>query len=434
MIFVLLASTVTTSNFVFADVIPPKDQMDLNFTPKEVVCKEHLVKIIRTSNGDAACVTSEIVDLLVERGYALPVSKIMEESDEQSKPIGTLTHMATTKQYKKPGVVESFPKINTFNYVFKICALDEKIKSPEVIIISDSETKSVKLRDVYLKSCYTTASLVKASDPNSISAKLLNHGGITESITELENKITTLQSDIAIQREKLSSINNEPPSTDRAKKVSAIHKKITEIRDELKNVRYELQKYLLFLNLSPTSDIAPIPKGKSITGVSVDGVVSEIISVHEALVQPEDKPENSMAYNMIFEICTDNTGLRIPIVELSSDISKKTIQMAEKISPNSCQISTGKITALNSNSILIKLAGQTQSSEIIVTLENKINSLKDDMKIEQDKLNSVLTSSSISKEERDNTISESTLKIDALRKELLSTKAELHKIILQVYR
>lgn len=436
LIFVLLTSTVTTSNFVFADVIPPKDQMDLNFTPKEVVCKEHLVKIIRTSNGDAACVTSEIVHLLVERGYALlPDSKIMNESSEESSgPVGTITHMITTKQNKGPGVVESFPKINTFNYVFKICALDEKIKSPEVIITSDSETKSVKLRDVYLPSCYTTSSLVKATDPNSISSRLLNNGGITESITDLENKIISLLSDITIQREKLKSVNDEPASNERAKKVSAIHKKISEIRDELKNTRYELQKYLLFLNLSATSDAAPIPKGKSITGVSVEGVVSEIISVHEALVQPEDRPENSMAYNVIFEICTDDTPLRIPIVEMTSDVSTKTIQMAEKIAPNTCQISTGKITALNHDSISIILAGQTQSSETIMTLENKINSLKDEMKIEQDKLNSVLTSSSISKEERDNTISDSSLKIDQLRKELLLTKVDLHKIILQVYR
>ena len=55
LIFVLLASTVTTSNVVFADVISPKGQMDLNFTPKEVICKERFVKIIRTSNGDDDC-------------------------------------------------------------------------------------------------------------------------------------------------------------------------------------------------------------------------------------------------------------------------------------------------------------------------------------------------------------------------------------------
>jgi len=432
----LLASSVTASNVVFADVISPKDQMDLNFTPKEVICKETFVKIIRVSNGDTACVTPDMVDFLVERGFALPPDpNIISEVEEiQSKQIGTITHMATTKQYKNPGAVETFPKIDTHNYVFKICAIDEKIRSPEVIITSDYETKSVKLRDVQLTSCYTTAVKVRASNPDSIFARLLNHGGITESITELENKITSLKSDITIQREKLSSINDEISSNERAKKVSAIHKKIIDIRNDLKNTRAELQKYLLFLSLSSTADIAPVMKGKSVTGIDMDGTISEVISVNEALIQPDDRPENSMAYNVVFEICTDHNPLRIPVVELSSDIASKTVKMAEKIVRNSCQISTGKINALSANSIIIQLAGQTQSSDNITALEKKIESIKDEMVVEQKRLTVALTSSSITKEERQIIISEATDKSIELRKDLNSVKVELHKILLEVYR
>lgn len=436
LMFVLLASTVTASNFAFADVIAPKDQMDLNFTPKEVICKEKFVKIIRTSNGDAACVSPDVVDLLVKRGFATPPdpNEISQVEALESKPIGTLTHMATTKQFKNPGAVETFPKVDTHNYVFKICAIDEKIRAPEVIITSDSETKSIKLRDVQLTSCYTTAAKVRASDPDSISARLLNHGGISESITELENKITGLKSDITAQREKLSTINEETPTNDRAKKVSAIHKKITDLRNELKNTRAELQKYLLFLSLSSTTDISSVAKGKSITGIDVDGVLSEIISVNEALIQPDERPENSMAYNVVFEICTDDNSLRIPVVELSSDIATKTVKMAEKVVKNSCQVSTGKINALSANSITIQLAGQTQSSETIVVLEKEIESIKDEMMLVQAKLNAASTSSSISKEERQMEISEGTAKSIELRKELNSVKVELHKILLEVYR
>ena len=436
LISVLLASSVTVSNVVHADVIPPKDQMDLNFTPKEVICKEKFVKVIRVFNGDAACVTPDVVDSLVERGFALPIDPnvITKVEEIQSNKIGTITHMATTKQYKNPGAIETFPKIDTHNYVFKICAIDEKIRAPEVIVTSDSETKSVKLRDVQLTSCYTTAVKVRASDPDSISSRLLNHGGITESITELENKIASLKSDITAQREKLSSINEETSTTDRAKKVSAIHKKISDIRNDLKNTRAELQKYLLFLSLSTTTDIFPVVKGKSITGMDIDGVLSEIISVNEALIQPEDRPENSMAYNVVFEICTDNNPLRIPVVELSSDIASKVVKMADKVVKNSCQVSTGKINAFSANSIKIQLAGQTQSSKIIVELEKKIESIKDKMNIEQERLNSASTSSSISKEQRQIIISETTDKFVELRKELNSVKVDLHKILLEVYR
>jgi len=80
------------------------------------------------------------------------------------------------------------------------------------------------------------------------------------------------------------------------------------------------------------------------------------------------------------------------------------------------------------------LAGQIQSTETILSLEKKIESLKDEMKIEQEKLNSVSTSSAISKEERQISITESTIKSQELRKEINSAKAELHKILLQVYR
>jgi hypothetical protein len=154
--------------------------------------------------------------------------------------------MATTKHYKNPGEVESFPKVNAHNYVFKVCAFEEKIKFPEIIITSDSETKSVKLpRDISADSCNTSAVKVRASDPDSISSRLLNHGGVSEAILDLEKTIEDLKSDITMQREKLSAINDEAPSNDRAKKVSAIHKKISDIRNELKSERAELQKYLL---------------------------------------------------------------------------------------------------------------------------------------------------------------------------------------------
>ena len=56
------------------------------------------------------------------------------------------------------------------------------------------------------------------------------------------------------------------------------------------------------------------------------------------------------------------------------------------------------------------------------------------MKIEQDNLNQISTSSTINKEERLATINESTITIDQLRKDLNSTKVELHKLLLQVYR
>lgn len=438
----LLSLTFALSIFVvtgtaYADVIPPLQQMELDFSAKEIVCKENLVKVIRTSNDNAVCVKTNSVDFLVEMGIIVSpdpeiVSKVMQQ---KSNVVGKITHMATTKASVKPGVVDTFSKVSVYNYVFKICSEDEKIKSPEVILSSDAETKSIKLvREIPADSCYTNAAKINALDPDTITSRLSNHGGVTEIIVELENKIEELKLDLVEQREKISTINPESPSTDRAKKISAIHKKITDIRNELKDTRAEKQKFLLFLSLSATHELSPIPKGKSITGVEVDDVLTDILSVHTALIQPDTLSEGISAYNVAFEICTDKNVLRIPVVELSSDIETKSVKMADKVPVNSCQMTTAKINAKDANSISVLLAGQSATSSTILELEKKINDLKGVMKIEQDSLNAISTSSSISKEEKQSSINESSTKIIELRNELNAAKVELHKILLQVYR
>ena len=439
LIFGFLAIIMLAPNTAFADVIPPNKQLDLNFSSNEVVCKENLVKVIRTANENAVCVKMDAIGDLVNRGIIQsPTSeKISNEAEKQTtKPVGKIIHMATTKPHIDPGEIQTSKKIGTYNYVIKVCAEEnDRIKAPEIIISSDSETKSIKIpRDIRAESCNTTATKVRALDPNTITSRLLNQGGITEIITEFENKIENLKLDLTEQREKVSAINKESSSNDRAKKVFAIHKKITEIRNELKDVRAEMQKYLLFLSMTSTSDLQPIQKGKSITGTQVDDSLAEIVSIHKALIQPENPTDGSTAFNVVLDVCTDKNILRIPVVQLSSDIETKTVKMAEKIAANSCQVTTAKINAIDANSISIQLAGQTENSATIIDLEKKITELKNSMKIEQDKLNQISTSSTINKEERLTTINESTIKIDQLRKELNSTKVELHKLLLQVYR
>ena len=263
---------------------------------------------------------------------------------------------------------------------------------------------------------------------------MLNQGGVTEIITELETKIENLKDNLTQQREKLSSINVEFPSTERAKKVSGLHKIISDIRMELKDTRAELQKYLLFLSLNSSNDLSPIQKGKSFTGIQVDDTLAEIISIHKALLQPETLANDSTAFNVIFEVCTDKNILRMPVVEISSDLEKKTVRMAEKIVANSCQVTTTKIIANNADSISILLAGQTDTSDTIVELERKIISLKESMAIEQRKLGSAATSSTISDEERRTTLAQSTKIVEDLRKEINEVKIQLHKILLEVYR
>ena len=50
-------------------VIPPKKQVDIGVLPNEVVCKESLELIFKSSDGSPACVTFSSATKLVERGW-----------------------------------------------------------------------------------------------------------------------------------------------------------------------------------------------------------------------------------------------------------------------------------------------------------------------------------------------------------------------------
>lgn len=47
----------------------PKKQMDDGVAPNDVVCKEGLELLIKTSDGSAACVKSSSIQVLIARGW-----------------------------------------------------------------------------------------------------------------------------------------------------------------------------------------------------------------------------------------------------------------------------------------------------------------------------------------------------------------------------
>ena len=100
MIIGFLTIAISVSNTAFADVIPPNKQLDLNFSSQEVVCKENLVKVIRTANGNAVCVKMDAIDDLANRGIIQsPTSeKIFNETEKQTaKPVGKIIQYGNNK-------------------------------------------------------------------------------------------------------------------------------------------------------------------------------------------------------------------------------------------------------------------------------------------------------------------------------------------------
>lgn len=141
-------------------------------------------------------------------------------------------------------------KPGTFSYIFEACAGSSDIISPEVLIVSDSESKKIKLsHNLKANECQASVSKVKSSSKDTISALIVERGGITKMIKDLEIKTTDVKEKIKIEKLNLDKIIKEKPQpADFDKKISEITDKIVKLRQELKNVReqYHRTLYLLY--------------------------------------------------------------------------------------------------------------------------------------------------------------------------------------------
>lgn len=422
----ILISTVSVSDS-FADVISPKKQSALNFSPEDIVCKEDLVKLFKSSNGNAACVVPSSAAKLAEFGWTSPLSDEIKSEIMTKKeiPAGTIHALKTLNQVGASGKLDSTPRINAYNYVFEVCAGQKNVRAPEVVITTDSETKSIKLASM-LKSgqCRTTSSVVKANDPQSISAVLLNKGGITKTINDLESKLNDLI--IQLNQEKKSFADSAGDS----KKTSEITQRITDLKKQINNQRYELQKYNLFL-FSDAKNPSKMPSLKSLTGKAIDGLSSDIISITKQVSQPKES-ERILNYNVMFEACTGAQIVKIPIVTISSDQESKDVEIAEKISPNSCQMSVGKIFAKDPQSIKVTISSKQFVSSKISEIEASITELQQQLDLANKSLENLLTTN-LADSELSKEVTKTTATISDLRSKILAHKSEIASIMLQEY-
>jgi uncharacterized protein YaaN involved in tellurite resistance len=121
------------------------------------------------------------------------------------------------------------------------------------------------------------------------------------------------------------------------------------------------------------------------------------------------------------------------MVAVSSDYELKDIKIAEKISPNSCQMSIAKIFAKDPKSIMVSISSKQGISSKISEIEMTITGLEDKLNIANNNLTNLL-SENLPEEQLSEDISKTTILISDLRSEITSKKAEMASIMLQVYR
>ena len=422
-----LVLVVTFSNS-YADVISPKKQISLGFDSEDIICKESLVKLFKTTTGNAVCVHPSSAVKLVKIGWSASLSDStkLEITEKMAIPAGTVKHIATLNQVGSATRLDSTPRVNSYNYVFETCAGDKNVRAPEIIITSDSEVKSIKLASM-LKSgqCRTTSTIVKASNPDAIYAQLLNKGGITKTINDMELRLADLMSQLRQEKNLLSS------SKDDTKKTSETIQRITDLKNEINSQRYDLQKYNLFLFSDPKQP-TQLPTLKSFTGKPVVGLSAHIVSITKQVSQPKES-EQVTNYNVLFEACTGPELVRIPFVTVSSDYESKETKIADKISPNSCQTSTTTIFSKEPNTIIVSISSNQSISSKISEIESSIAILEEELGLANKNLEGLL-SSHLSEPQLSKEITKITSLISDLRSKIVHQKAEIAAIQLQVYQ
>lgn len=398
----------------YADVVSPKKQTNAGITPQNVICKENLYKIILKSNDKPLCVKPSTAKKLMNDG--LTKTKNIEAVEKFEELIKSRTAMGTITPI-------TILKGNTnYHVLFEACAGDQGIIAPEVIITSDSETKYVKLVERMLpNSCETNSIKIKAANPDSINLNLVNKGGVTLKITELENKVKDLQTKLSTEKATLGT---------RVKDTQAIGEEssqritqIAQMRAELNQAREELNRYLFALNLTPKIKTTDLEIKKSFAGTPLEGVL-----VNKLATSPQLGVNNG--YDVAFEMCAGKQIVRIPVVEVKSDTETKKVRLADKIIAETCQVTGAKIMATSPDSIVVSIADTTQNSGTASDLEMQIADLTKQLQVQKQALRD-LTHLAPRPDNFEQQALEISQKLIDLRNEINSKRVQLYNLLNQ---
>ncbi|GBH34291.1 hypothetical protein NZNM25_10820 [Nitrosopumilus zosterae] len=404
-----------------ADVLPPNHQVDIGISTEDVVCDSGLYKVIRAANSSIACVKAKNVLKLIANGWATTVDK--EPIDEEvlntiinrkSIDLAQINILETVALKTQTGTAASGKSVSNYDVIFEICAYTP-IYAPDVNVASDSETKHYELANLIdADSCVISVTKIKATDPTSIKIILLNKGDISEKVVMLQNELDSL-------KEQLTTIRSSLKVTDPDSQKQGV--KIAELRKQINDKREQLHRTLFAIHLPSTA------KDKigemTFSGNVIEGNSASVLSVLNATQTPG-------LYDAIFEVCAGSTTIKLPVIKVTSDKQSQTIKMGDKISANSCQMTSVKIEANDKSTISVTPAGNADSSNKASDLEVRINSLQASMIQEKQTLKSLIHNPD-RPENFVELVDTHVIKIIELRNQLILAKAEFSKIMYQTY-
>ncbi|WP_297442296.1 hypothetical protein [Nitrosopumilus sp.] len=422
---VLISGTLPSQSF--ADVISPRQQMKLDFTNDQIICAEGLVKVTKNTSDKVSCVKPSTAEKLADNGWAKPLSEkkleeIQSKKLKKGEVAGTITKIATLKQLseKTTGAKSS---TNAYSYIFEACGTTKLVKAPEIFVTSDSETKSVKLASpLKPSSCYTSSVNIKAADPNSISAVLLNKGGISEKVSTLESQIADLKTKISDAKAKLPKSNSDSPDSENITNIVSMKKDLKELQDQLR-------RYLMVLYVPPNTKVSKLDLPKSITGQPLEGMSTNLISVTESVAPTGSSNADLKRFNVVFEACAGTQSIRLPVITVTSDTESVDVKLINRIIPESCQVGITRINALDSESIMPTISGNSGVSKQIKSLETQISEMEAALADKRSNLGDLISKKLDSSTEP--IALKLTQEISDLRNDILENRVKLNALLLK---
>lgn len=412
--FSLLMSTVSMS-VSYADIIPPKHQSKIGMTDDDIVCESGLFKVVRVGTNSVACVKPSSVSKLVSNGWAKAVDekKLNDSINSKSIQAGKINVLETLPIKTNVGKLASGAPIASYDLVFEICA-STPIYAPDVLIKSDSETKRYELVEtVQADSCVLSATNIKAADQKSIQITIQNKGDISEKIAVLQKEIDSIKGELSLTRQSLKSFD-KPENQQQGQKVAELRKQINEKREELYRI-------LFAIHAAPTSKQKM--EKMTFTGSVIEGNSAKIMSVLDS--------KTSGVYDAVFEVCAGESTIRLPMVTVTSDKQSLKVKIGDKISANSCQMTSVRIEANDKSTIVAEPTGNAESSNKASRLEINIVSLQQELTNEKESLRTLIHNPT--KSDNAEQLDRHVLKITELRKMITEAKAELNKILYLTY-
>ncbi|MDH3385956.1 MAG: hypothetical protein OEL77_08085 [Nitrosopumilus sp.] len=432
---VSLLSGTTSFSYASNHIPSPREQIESGISPANIVCKEGLKLVIRANTNSAACVMNSSYDRILQTGWA----KTLE--DYKSKPqlsnIGDVKTIRAVPLYFDAGIRESKPEIiTTYNYVFEACAGSKTIATPQILIISDSETKFVNLsQKIPALSCKLGTTEIKAAAFDSINANLVKKTDLAIISDQLQSKMKSIQEKLVIEKKELANlVDQDSHSKDDYKKISEKTKNIVTLKESLDVARAEWQKnqYVLIVSAKEPPAIKPQLSNKELPSKEIEQ--KNYPHINKIKISPEFVDSGRLksdpitsSYKFIFEACSGESDILFPESLVRSDSEAKSIKIADSLEANSCQTSSTSIRAADKNSIQATIITDGHIPKLLTELGSKVLIIQEDI-VKNKKDLVEITNQSPAPDNFEQKISEITNKIVNLKDELNQAKEEFNII------